>query len=704
MGRRKAYAQVVTPRLYEDLPNLNQQAVMSAVLGRRSIPNSILMASLQGPKRSIQQMIGYAKSGNYAYGMPTVTSTVNLPINADEGWMTYLPSLHPDEEEIETTTETNSLDPTPDPTPWETSEEEIVTETKEEHSYIVVINDFGQSGLNHWVDYNTLKHTVMTVTETTTVTTTTYEEPPATPPNPPTVTSTSNTTITVIEEDTTEGPFSETYAETTGTIPALASGTSVPLGEEVLPIIPIRINKVDYESDGSGLVQHEDIKRMLGKIKMDAQDMIDGIKENPDEGDIDDAFIGFATGITETEEWALAGLSETFALFHSYTPTSEADFIADGSRQSIVIEEADFNNTLSFNFIRVEMLNGSPGYTSNYTDGVPSYTTVPNPYYDPLDPESEDTVRTLTGSSNEWVFTKPVPQSTTQYIEVTVQGLTSTHSVEVPGFGFKTVEFKGNEEELVVPLIKPVISAVPNRLVNDLIYGSARMFIYAYQIIKLKWYQSGIFKAILGVIAIALAVFTYGATLVTAFGAGTLAGIITIAEIIAIGMLVDYAVQWLVEEVGGPLALILGVLLSTVTGNFSTMTFTMNTSWYSLFTSAVRVYGSYVTAQINEINDQQAAFDKEYEGRLESIEAATELLDWGTSVDLISVIDYRSLPNTSISEEPQQFYNRTSRILDMPTISNGMITNYYDAQLELPSVDSYLPTHSFNGGNTNARI
>lgn len=701
-SRRKAYAQVSSPRLYTDLPNLPQQAVMSSIVSGRDMVNTMNMSRLQGPVRALRRVRSYA-NGSYAYGPPTITTSLDSALSPDEAWMTELPSRHT---LSNTATEVDRI---------------VITESLKE--FVGVAGDATYLEAEALYGNPIALPDVYAMTTNIAGTITVWATDGVTPyihltvPNPAltdiehyvkydivrTTYVLDGGGLVLSQSDAVIDTVHASYNEALNTIPLLHDTDITTIANEALPLIPVRLNGLDWNA---GLANSDSINTMLKKIQINPQEIVDAIKDNPDEADIDDVFVGFGIGLNETEEWAVAGLANSFEFLHSLEPNSLALHLATGERQSINYTEAagEFNNKVAYNYITTSVGVGSPGFTKTYTAGTPTTVTVPNPYYvagSTVPSEVEENITSITGSDNEYVFTKNIGTTGT-FMTITVNGLVNSHQVSVPGFGYREVSFENEEEGLVLPLFNEIIGNTPIRLRDDLIYGSMRLFIYAYQVIKLAWYQTAFFQGVLALAAIAFAVFTYGATLVSAFGTSAIAGVLAIAEIIAVGAIIDYGVQWLVEEVGGPLALLLAVVLTTATGSFSSMTISFNTSWMNLFTSAVKVYGEFVTAELGTIQDQQAAFTLGYEERMNDIDAAVESMEWGAEVNMLDVGEYRSMPNTTPYEAPQEFYNRTTTTIDLPSMSNAMISKYHEAQLKLPEPDSYLPTHNFNTGYNNA--
>lgn len=678
---RKAYASVATPRLYEEIPDRNQQAVMSAIYTNRNIANSILMASLTGSVAAARKMERYSRSENFFYGAPRVFTSLDN-VETTEIWLRFLQNKYsPGTGEFFRVTQVGLVEP---------GDRRRI----DVHGYILLqanpivspdtFSRFEYAGNVARIFKNTPTGEVLHVEETSPIVTGGIEhyvfwawfEPGANGP-----------------QLRTEG--AEVYNESSGSMPELhdVGEPPPPLNDEMLPLVPIRIDGEDYDSEGNGLEGSDSIRHMLRRGNLDPDDLVEAIKSNENEDKIDDAYVGFGISITEEDEWAIAGLAATFSSWYDSNPDTEAIFAADSIRQNINITveaPSGLNMILTYNWIRKTILQGEPGYTKTFTQG-----TQTEACFAP-DVEGDPPVCSNTSSTNEYRLTRPIPGTDT-YEEIIISGLVLLHNVYVEELDLdRDVAITDDVPEMVIPLFENIIRDVPNRLREDLVFGSMRLYIYAIEIVNLSWYETGIFKAILVIVSIILAFFTYGATLVATLAVSTaVAFLIVVAAV----LVVNYAVQWLAEEIGGVAAAILVIAATFFLGgggfNFSTLSTTLNTAGYALFTSAIKIYSAYTTDQFNDIVEETEAFEQDYEKRIAELEAAQEALDYGEALDLVDIVESRSIPNTDINESPQAFYDRTSTTVDLAALSSSLVDDFYAANVLLPEVDSYLPSQNF---------
>ena len=91
---RKAYASVAVPRIYEDLPDLTQQAIAQGIFTGRTVSNSILMATLQGPLAAADSVRRHTRRSDYFYGPTTVVSSLQV-FPSEDIWQNFLVSKYP---------------------------------------------------------------------------------------------------------------------------------------------------------------------------------------------------------------------------------------------------------------------------------------------------------------------------------------------------------------------------------------------------------------------------------------------------------------------------------------------------------------------------------------------------------------------------------------------------------------------------------
>lgn len=193
--------------------------------------------------------------------------------------------------------------------------------------------------------------------------------------------------------------------------------------------------------------------------------------------------------------------------------------------QTIRIKDKVYANRIAFSAISYEDIKGSIGPVGTVT--------------------AEQTLQTTTAKRRAFQppavitihkYSKQITEGT--YRTVSVYGLSSTQ--EVNG-GYSTTASKG-DENLVIPLDEIIVNKFPIKE-RSLLYSKSLIFIFnTIKVIKTKWYQSGVFKAIMFVVAVVLSIWTGGQSL-TLYAVAY-----AVVQTVVIGIVLNIVVRFLVEK------------------------------------------------------------------------------------------------------------------------------------------------------------
>jgi hypothetical protein len=162
--------------------------------------------------------------------------------------------------------------------------------------------------------------------------------------------------------------------------------------------------------------------------------------------------------------------------------------------------------------------------------------------------------------------------SDTQYMEIQVAGLVHTNYI---GSAKKTIDttlseaFARNEDKnnFVIPLRQDVLKHMGSIKGHDLMYDSVRLVVNSHESNKLKWYQTGLFKVAVVIVAVAVTVFSAGTAGMTA---AQIAGLVmsTIATTVVTMLVVEVGLKMITDFLGPELALVAAVAYAIYTGDF----------------------------------------------------------------------------------------------------------------------------------------
>lgn len=284
----------------------------------------------------------------------------------------------------------------------------------------------------------------------------------------------------------------------------------------------------------------------------------------------------------------------------------------------------------------------------------------------------------------------------TTYIEITIYGLSSSHD-----FGGGGTSVGGTDEALVIPLDRSIIPKMTTTELEILFGKCLYLFINVVKIIKVKWYQTGVFKVVMAVVAIVISVVTYG---VGAGAAATLYGAAMAAATgLAIGAAIGLAVKVLAKVlvsigVDARVVAIIAVVIAIVAafaGDGSSLAEVLNTSAETLLhvsNAAFQLAGQVSRLQLQEIVNQMEAFQADAKSKWELLEEAQKLLETGTIPLSLETLmsDLRSKVLIKLGESPDVFLTRTIGLGNVGTLAFDMVSSYVDNALVLPDLNTTM--------------
>ena len=372
--------------------------------------------------------------------------------------------------------------------------------------------------------------------------------------------------------DTAGTPLYWTYNPELDTFDELSVSAGVYEDGNYLPIVILRSDKVDLvDSADNDLVKTA--TKMMKTLGMDIDKITDSILENPDINDIYDAFIMFAADIQTESQVTLNYLFDYFLTLSIRTKSTKQLWDASlstkqtggkGNRKTVLIHrpttkitisDRDAQQQIEFNYIDVQLVDGSIGEIGTVTR------------------ENNPLGRFQGSPRSEYTLRQQV--SDTQYQQILVHGL--IHTDWAHGHRVVTTDLADSltdDAMFVIPLTMSVIDGFSDRTldISELYYDCMVMLIHAVVKTSWEWYEDPKFFKLIQVALLVVAVITFQPEIATL---GEL--LVFVGTQIAIKIAAD----WLVNMVGGDLALLLAVIVTIAaaySGNFDMVLATMPTA------------------------------------------------------------------------------------------------------------------------------
>lgn len=479
--------------------------------------------------------------------------------------------------------------------------------------------------------------------------------------------------------------------------PELEVTTTQEILSDYLPILPLRRNgqaiytgnstpeDLDFIDDVL-LAKEQNIIEMLNRLGVSMEELSSNLEENPDIDSIHDAYFMFGVSLYSEEQPELEYLYEFFTDATQYDVINNAsEYSAAGRELNIVsVKEIAYDNRIIWGYSEKVTVTGShAAYTATgdvYEREVLSAADSATPY-------------------REYTLRKQI--SPTEYEQITLFNLKGQSRITYHGdkqylITTDIVDITGVADDDVVHHVVPLSMASVKAIDSlndrrDLIYRSMGLQIYALTIVKLKWYQSGIFADLVKIFGIALAIFTMGTSLLAAASVSMIAVAVAIIQIAVTQIVIDYAVSWIKTNVKGWFGEFIDTIYLIVSLYVGKMDFKATfANFAENLMKVVNVVSTaikdYVSAGVDKLIAEALAWEDEKEAWEKEIEEAEEALGKDRSVlDNPAYLWNQYEPVFVLGESPQAFYNRAIHQGNIGVLSKDYARNFVGSALTLPS-------------------
>lgn len=267
-----------------------------------------------------------------------------------------------------------------------------------------------------------------------------------------------------------------------------------------------------------------------------------------------------------------------------------------------------------------------------------------------------------------------------------------------------------DEHSFIIPIHYNVSKKLPILSRNTMYEEAFMLVLNSYVLTKVKWYQKGIFKLIVTVVALVLAVKfgqPYFLKLAAVASAGAVAVMTLVLKGIIISLTISQGLKFLAEKIGPEAMAILAVVvvaISIYTGNLGKIAVYQGPGmgaavaymptasvFLNLSSSMMTASQQEITRQIGEIRSESLAFQTEADEKMEELaKIAAELqFDNNLAVDLLQTQTSR-YHHHPLSSKPSEFYDLAIHVGNIGTLTLEVIPNFHDIMLKLPEADESL--------------
>lgn len=431
--------------------------------------------------------------------------------------------------------------------------------------------------------------------------------------------------------------------------------------------------------------------KMAKMLGMNYDEVIETINENPDIADVQQAMLTFAVPANTTNPSERKYLFKFFDEMYfelgtgdDVRPISDIySFISrddSGGKNVVLIQDAQFKMSLSNAGMSKKRIKGNIGDVGSYDSGFATST------YNRVLYEDETNIPYEVPTKYDYhYYRKQV--SDTLIDEIRVLDLKMTYHI----YGEHIAAGDDEGDILLVPIDMSIIEeySIPEK--EQLISKSMHMVFNSMTVVKLKWYQTGIFKALMIIVMIVITVLTWGANapaLAAALAVGGTVAIAAIWTMIIIPMLQMYVLrlglQLFVKEFGADFAFLVAIVAVAygMYEGFGDMATTWGETLLNVGNNLFKAVGEFYQEGVLDVYNELGEFNVLATDMYADLEK--------TSQELLNDQNNFLSPFVLFGEAPTDYYNRTVHSGNIGVQSFTAVTNYVDVALRLPTIDDTL--------------
>ncbi len=430
---------------------------------------------------------------------------------------------------------------------------------------------------------------------------------------------------------------------------------------------------------------YQTTERMLKYLGIDYETVAQSIDENPDIADVEQAILMFGVPAVSTNDAENRYLFDYFNNMYyvmgedtqGAAVTSILQLFGSGTPKNLsTISDAKFRMTFGNNGIYKRLAAGSVGPVGTYTS---SYLRVPTTStYQDAETGQEITVA---GFARQHKYCNQVAPG--MYEEILVLDLQMKYYIWE---GYNTT---GDEEDdiLLVPIDRSIATeySIP---VREELYSRSLHFVFNSRVTqKLKWYQTGIFKAFMVVVAVVITIYNPPAGLAALELTGAALVLAAVIYVAIVGVITQKIFKLFVKTFGADIAQAIAIL-AIIYGGYKVFQNGGNLSgtWASeLLSLSNGLQSAVIQDKFSDLLDQKDQFNLFVEEQNKLLDEAQKLLETSKLLN----------PFVIFGEKPEDFYNRTVHFSNIGTLGITAISSYVDMALTLPKINDTLGENSY---------
>lgn len=454
------------------------------------------------------------------------------------------------------------------------------------------------------------------------------------------------------------------------------------------PRLYARLNKQNLAADTlKDTDEYQNCQKFWKAVDVNWADWVNELHDNMESvGDIAQVYVTCAVPANSKDPLCAQYLYKYFKRLHKMQADKtirakdylvlNRDMITTQARDgmSIVLQDKVHKQSLAFSNIGLHLEKGNIGPVGTYKT---EYTTITG---------LEMSFLPRRVKTNVHRYKCQITESTVEII--TVYGLSLSEFVT----GGKTAVSSGDSESLLIPLDYSMTSEMTNRDYETVVAKSLHVVVNTVKVVKVKWYQRGVFKAILFVAAVVMSVWTGGQslTLYTII----VATVQAIAVSVVIGLVAKLAVKLgvsvnLVAAVTAVIAIIAGY------ANLSDAGKVMGISAKTLNAAtnvAVQLQGQMRQLEMQSLAKSMTDLSGEFETKMKELQELQDALAMDRQIlnNALWVSPDTHGAFINLGESADDYYTRTIHSGNVGVHVIDITLNSVERMLQLPKPDFNL--------------
>jgi len=463
------------------------------------------------------------------------------------------------------------------------------------------------------------------------------------------------------------------------------------------PVVVLRRDNVDlFTPADAETITYTTSQKLLDIYGLNATDLADSINQNEGIDSIDHAYLVSGINLNTDKQSGLRYLIEYFDYISDVTNEPPLpSVVTTGNRSLNIYRDVALRVGVSYGVNSVKILEGgldSSMYWSSITkeliQGKIGTTGFVKSKID------------IVGNVELITFSHQIDQNT--YRQIKIYGLKHINSIyqqHTVVTTLKDLVENDDENSFIIPLNSLVVNSLDVFTKSALFYAAPHLVFYSYDRVKLKWYQTSLFKVFMIVLAIVVFVFTgieiysiYAAAIATGatVGVALWAVSVYIINLVLTNVVLSYAFKYVIKVLGTEFAFLAAIMAfaSAAYGNFAGVE-SLAATWASelmmLSTGISKAITESMAEDLEDLLKEASIFEAEAKDLMDELEQKQELLAPSKLLDPFEFI--RTEPLNDFNETPTNFYNRTIHNVNVASLSYSAIEDFVDLNLALPKVN-----------------